>query len=198
MNEKTIGSCSLCGGAVRVPRFWWSVCPPTPRCAQCNATPATSSYGPRIEMKPAGTLPKMTRIERYRGTFLAVMALALLAACGATPRDHHMRLNALTSVADPTYAEAVELCDVLRNTIVARPGTTREQDRAAMDEVHSVCDRVVDGFETLRGSQLTARAAIDSDPGGAVMAAIATALALWPTVQALARNVDSLGMGGVR
>ena len=115
------------------------------------------------------------------------------AGCGASAAQHHARLNALTTVADPTYAIAVETCDVLRDVIVARTGTTYAEDRAAMDEVHAVCDSVVAGFEALRGSQLTARAAIDSGAEGAVLEAISAALALWPTVQQLIARIDALG-----
>jgi hypothetical protein len=127
----------------------------------------------------------------------ALAALASASGCGATQRDHHARLNVLTDIADPTYAVAVETCDVLRDVIVERQGTTAAEDRIAMDKINSVCDRMVDGFESLRGSQLTARAAIDGDPGSAIAAAIGAALALWPTVQALAREIETLGMGGV-
>jgi hypothetical protein len=115
------------------------------------------------------------------------------AGCGATAGQHHARLNALTSVADPTYAIAIETCDALRDIVVARPGTTYAEDRIAMDEIHGVCDEVVLGFEALRGSQLTARAAIDGGAEGAVLEAISAALALWPTVQQLIARIDALG-----
>jgi hypothetical protein len=116
------------------------------------------------------------------------------AGCGATPRDHHMRLNALTSVADPTYAIAVEVCDTMRDAINARPGTTYAQDRAAMDRVNSKCDAVVNSFELIGDAQRGARSMIDAGDGQAkVIAAVAAALAMWPEVQALARDIDALG-----
>jgi hypothetical protein len=115
------------------------------------------------------------------------------AGCGATAGQHHARLNALTTVADPTYAIAVETCDALRDGIVLRSGTTYAEDRAAMDEIHAVCDPMVAGFEALRGSQLTARAAIDGGAEGAVLEAISAALALWPTVQQMIARIDALG-----
>jgi hypothetical protein len=123
----------------------------------------------------------------------ALVLASTCAGCGATAAQHHARLNALTTVADPTYAIAVELCDVARDAIVARTGTTYAEDRAAMDEVHAVCDAMVAGFESLRGSQLTARAAIDSGAEGAVLEAISAALALWPAVQAMIARIDALG-----
>jgi hypothetical protein len=129
---------------------------------------------------------------------LLVVALGITLAgfcggCGATAGQNHARLNALTTVADPTYAIAVETCDALRDAIVARTGTTYAEDRDAMDEVNEVCDAVVLGFESLRGAQLTARAAIDSGAEGAVLEAISAALALWPQVQALIARIDALG-----
>ena len=144
-------------------------------------------------------------IERYDPgtvgrTVLVIFVLALgitlagtCAGCGATRGQHHARLNALTTVADPTYAIAVEACDAARDAIVARTGTTYAEDRAAMDEIHAVCDPMVAGFEALRGSQLTARAAIDSGAEGAVLDAISAALALWPDVQRLIARIDALG-----
>jgi hypothetical protein len=123
----------------------------------------------------------------------ALFAASTCAGCGASPAQHHARLNALTTVADPTYAIAVETCDALRDAIVARTGTTYAEDRDAMDEVNEVCDAVVLGFESLRGAQLTARAAIDSGAEGAVLEAIGAALALWPQVQQLIARIDALG-----
>lgn len=49
--EQTIGTCSLCGGPVRIPTVFWSVIPPVPTCASCGAT--KSSHGPVIDMSPA-------------------------------------------------------------------------------------------------------------------------------------------------
>lgn len=56
MSEKTIGTCSMCGGAVTAPTLWMGVSPPTPSCRSCGALPA-QSHGPVIPMeqpKPMG------------------------------------------------------------------------------------------------------------------------------------------------
>jgi hypothetical protein len=124
---------------------------------------------------------------------LGITLASTCAGCGASRGQNHARLNALTTVADPTYAIAVETCDALRDAIVARPGTTWAEDRAAMDQVHEVCDPMIEGFEALRGSQLTARAAIDGETDASVVSALATALALWPTAQAMIARIDALG-----
>jgi hypothetical protein len=143
---------------------------------------------------PGAVLRAGVRVALVLAALGGGIALAgTCAGCGATPREHHTRLNAFTAVADPTYALAVETCDALRDIVVARTGTTYAEDRAAMDEVHAVCDPMVAGFEALRGSQLTARAAIDGGAEGAVLEAITAALAAWPTVQQLIARIDALG-----
>lgn len=48
-----IGSCSLCGGAVRVPAVWHGVIPPTPTCERCGAI-AAPAQAPVIPMVPRG------------------------------------------------------------------------------------------------------------------------------------------------
>ena len=49
VTETTIGTCSLCGGPVRVPVAFMSVNQPVPRCANCGAT--KRGHGPVIEME---------------------------------------------------------------------------------------------------------------------------------------------------
>lgn len=46
----TVGTCSLCGGPVQVPKHCLSVVPPTPTCAKCGARPK-QDHGPIIEME---------------------------------------------------------------------------------------------------------------------------------------------------
>lgn len=124
----------------------------------------------------------------------AVVTLArVCAGCGATPRQQHDVLNRITDVADPTYEAAIAGCDAARDVIVDRDGTTYEEDSAAMDEINAVCDPMVLGFEALRGSQLSARAAIDSGVDAAISTAILEALRLWAQLQALVPDLDALG-----
>ena len=124
-------------------------------------------------------------------------SLSLLASgCGASPREQHGTLNRITDVADPTYATAVETCDAARDAILARAGTTYEEDRRAMNRVHRVCDPMVASFEALRGSQLTARARIDAGADAAVVEALQHALELWAELQQMIPELDRLGAGG--
>ena len=58
--------------------------------------------------------------------------------------------------------------------------------------VHLVCDSIVEGFEMLRGSQLTARAALEAGLEGAAATAIAEGLAAWARLQGLVPRL--LGM----
>jgi hypothetical protein len=48
---QTIGTCSLCRGAVTVPNVWGGIIPPTPTCSSCGAKPA-NPHGPVIDMEP--------------------------------------------------------------------------------------------------------------------------------------------------
>lgn len=130
------------------------------------------------------------------GGALVLLALLLVGCGGAATRQGHEALNLVTDVADPTYELAMRTCDELRDAIVAREGTTYEQDRAAMDSIHDVCDPIVTGFEALRGTQLTARAALDEGLTAAAEAAIREALALWPRLQAMVRSLQELGTSG--
>jgi len=132
------------------------------------------------------------------GLFLALLGLAFVEGCSPSQqRDGHIVLNTITDVADPTYQQAVDTCDDLRDLIIEREGTTYAQDRADMDRVHAHCDPVVEGFEALRGSQLTARAALDAGAEGAIAEAIRQALAQWPHVQDLVRELwQNLTAGG--
>lgn len=51
-----IGTCSICGGAVSVPRVWMGIIPPTPRCGGCGAMAA--AHGPVIPMQPQPLQPR--------------------------------------------------------------------------------------------------------------------------------------------
>jgi hypothetical protein len=48
--KQRIGTCSICGGPVSVPRVWFGVVPPTPKCESCGAV--KRDHGPVIDMKP--------------------------------------------------------------------------------------------------------------------------------------------------
>lgn len=52
MNTTTIGTYSICGGAVVVPAVWHGVVPPVPKCSRCGAV-ACEDHGPVIPMKKA-------------------------------------------------------------------------------------------------------------------------------------------------
>lgn len=50
MSEKTVGTCSICGGRVSVPFAWWGIYPPVPTCESCGAT--KRDHGPVVDMEP--------------------------------------------------------------------------------------------------------------------------------------------------
>jgi hypothetical protein len=122
-----------------------------------------------------------------------LVLMLLVAGCGGSRAQQHERLNMLTDVADPTYAMALEACDGSRDIIVVREGTTYEEDTLAMDAVDERCDPIVAGFEVLRGTQLTARGAIERGAQGAVREAIVFALSKWAELQALIPQLLTLG-----
>lgn len=47
----TIGTCSICGGAVTTPMHWGGLFPPIPTCKDCGAI-AQPNYGAVIPMQP--------------------------------------------------------------------------------------------------------------------------------------------------
>ncbi len=51
IGDRTIGTCSVCGGAVTVPGIWGAIIPPVPTCSACGAT-KRESHGPVIDMEP--------------------------------------------------------------------------------------------------------------------------------------------------
>jgi len=53
----TVGTCSLCGGAVRIPAVWMGTIPPSPTCSQCGAV----SHGPVIDMAQTHTTTPIGR-----------------------------------------------------------------------------------------------------------------------------------------
>ncbi len=55
MSGQTIGTCSLCGGPVRVASPWMGINQPVPKCAHCHAT--KRGHGPVIEMERRGPSP---------------------------------------------------------------------------------------------------------------------------------------------
>ena len=63
--NKTIGTCSLCGGAVQVPHLWGGIQPAVPTCARCGAT-EKNPHGPVIQMerKPTELNQIMQRLEQ--------------------------------------------------------------------------------------------------------------------------------------
>lgn len=50
--NKTIGTCSICGGRVSVPMVWLGTVPPIPTCETCGAT-MKRPHGPVVEMERA-------------------------------------------------------------------------------------------------------------------------------------------------
>lgn len=70
-NHTTIGTCSLCGGPVRVySGTWGGTEPPTPMCGWCGAIKRAESYGPVIPMRLAQGSTRDKQSAGYEGTFV--------------------------------------------------------------------------------------------------------------------------------
>lgn len=50
--DRVIGTCSICGGAVVMPTYYWSTVPPMPQCIRCGGVPR-ERYGRVIQMEGA-------------------------------------------------------------------------------------------------------------------------------------------------
>jgi len=59
--NRTIGTCSICGGNVTLPNVWGGVVLPTPTCERCGAT-AKPPELPAIPMNPRQT-PSVTSVK---------------------------------------------------------------------------------------------------------------------------------------
>lgn len=101
--------------------------------------------------------------------WIVVACVALLpCGCGggglssAQATGMHDGLSAVTDAVDPAYGFAVAACDASEAVIVARAGTTAEQDAHDMADTRAACDRLFHAFEALRQAQLAARAAVDA------------------------------------
>jgi hypothetical protein len=80
VNDRVLGSCSICGGAVTQPSIVWSTVMPEPRCSSCGARPVQAS-GPVIEMEPAGS-GRWVRDARVRA-HVSLRDMATCAGIGA-------------------------------------------------------------------------------------------------------------------
>ena len=131
---------------------------------------------------------------------LLVAALAglaiILTGCGASERaTAHSALNVVTDVADPSYELAVDTCHELEMAIVRRE-STRAEDDADIARVRETCDAVFAGFEAVRIAQREARALVDAEGSGTVVAEAIEALGrLWRDLQALVPQLAELGGG---
>jgi len=67
--KTTIGTCSICGGAVTVPSVWMGIIAPEPTCERCGAVAA--SHGPTIPMRRdtqvTGTVGDLAKALRRDG-----------------------------------------------------------------------------------------------------------------------------------
>lgn len=99
---------------------------------------------------------------RMHTIFLLLVTLALSSigcagtAAKARAEGMHEILNIVTDVADPLYGAAVSSCE-MAETVASLRG-----DQSKIEKIRSGCDKVFAAFESLRDTQLAARAAIEA------------------------------------
>jgi hypothetical protein len=125
---------------------------------------------------------------------LVILAAALvctLHGCGGAA-DQHRALNGVTAVVQPSYDAAVEACDAHEAAIIARAGTSADDDRAAILATRETCDRFFGAFEAVRVAQRIARAAIEGGGDAALQAAMASLAEAWAALRALAPEIEGM------
>lgn len=133
-----------------------------------------------------------------RSVGATIVAVGIMAAsiatvsCGASAADEHRLLNGITASVQPSYDLAVRMCDEHEGTILARPNTTAEEDRAAIMALRSTCDRAFGAFEAVRLAQGIARDAIDGGGDAALAAAISRLNDAWAALRAMAPEIERL------
>lgn len=130
---------------------------------------------------------------------LGALAIGGLASgCGdlGGAASQHRALNVLADTANPTYDLAIESCDEAELFVIARPGTTFEQDEAEMTAIRAACDRVFGGFDALRVAHRLARAAVDGGGDALIAQALAELQAAWDALRALLPEIEGLVTGG--
>ncbi len=66
MSYTVLGTCSICGGKIIVPKVWLGLYPPTPSCMSCGAVPK-DAHGPVIPMEPRKIESRRNRILKTDG-----------------------------------------------------------------------------------------------------------------------------------
>lgn len=108
----------------------------------------------------------------------------------AMTRGMHVALDSTSDAVNPAYQASVVLCDAAEGAIVARQGSSAEEDQAAMGRVRRTCDGVFAAFEQIRARHQSARALVVAfEQTGAdmdrdrVLDALGELQAAWRTLQ---------------
>jgi hypothetical protein len=121
---------------------------------------------------------------------LAFIALSTCGCGGAA--QQHSALNVLAQTADPSYELSVTACDEAEATVIARDGTTYEEDRESIAAIRSVCDRIFGAFETVRLAHRAARAAVDGGASALLDEAMRSLADAWAAAQRLLPEIAGL------
>lgn len=124
-------------------------------------------------------------------TFLLMVAVTLTVGCGSTAA-HHRALDVLAATVNPSYSLAIESCFAAEDIVIARQGTTEEQDSAAMESIRSTCDRVFGAFDSLRIAHRLARSAVDGGGEALVSTALQELHSAWAALRQVLPEIERL------
>lgn len=126
-----------------------------------------------------------------RAIVVVAALVVMVSGCG-TAASQHRALNVVADLANPSYDLAIQACDEAEVFIIARAGTTYDEDAAAIASVRAVCDRVFAGFDALRVAHRVARAAVDGGGEALITQAMAELQAAWDALRALLPEIEGL------
>lgn len=137
MNEQTVGSCSLCGGAVTLPLVWHCVVPPVATCSRCGAVEA--AHGPVIPMQQPVRIP-----TPFNGPRVDTNATSW------TLSEVPMRplATSATSTITIQHATELEVPDPLEDLL--RTLTPEEYDAAPVPSAKEIRAAIARGSEAMR------------------------------------------------
>jgi hypothetical protein len=85
-----------------------------------------------------------------RNKALAFLLLLTVSCTGANKPTLPQIVGATVHAADAAYGATVEVCDAKERAIIARAGSTEEQDVRDMAHVREICDKIFEAFDGAR------------------------------------------------
>lgn len=109
------------------------------------------------------------------------LVLSLLFSCASYEHALHASLDATAIAANAAGQTTARMCVAQERLVIARAGSTYEQDQDELMSIRHKCDKVLDLYEQLRRAHNVAADLVES--GQNADGAIADVVALWARVQ---------------